>query len=379
MVKRPMKKNADRIKGVAVIVLVFGAMAFISATEVGSEKPLLKIWDPFPAIELQGNPTPDELQYLGVAQKNRFSLKDIAAKIVLVEFFNKFCPHCQQQAPILNQLYHKIQQDSLLQTQVRMVGIGVGNNQRQIEMYRAEKSIPFPLFADPNYQFHDDIGRPRTPFIVLFKKTGTDEGHVAATYMGLVAESDTLLQALRQLLSPGVSVLQAEAAWQAAAEPSASSKLSDDEFMGLVKAYFKQLEARVSQLDRIPKNGSDLILKAQIKLKGKTRTFFVSKIYRPTVCDVCHDAHFWFVFDDQGTITHFAPIHLTKAYNKEWREKDVQKVAQRIVNHRLTDMLAFDPEVDAVTSATMTTGLIYDTINRATRLFAKLKEDGIIK
>lgn len=149
--------------------------------------------------------------------------------------------------------------------------------------------------------------------------------------------------------------------------------------MGLVKAYFKQLEARVSQLDRISKNGSDLLLKAQIKLKGQTRTFYVSKIYRPTVCDVCHDAHFWFVFDDQGTITHFAPIHLTKAYNKEWREKDVQKVAQRIVNHRLTDTLAFDPEVDAVTSATMTTGLIYDTINRATKLFAKLKEDGIIK
>lgn len=375
-----MKLN-HQISWIGLIAILVMGMAISHDNESSFSKPQLKAGDPVPAIKLTAALTVAEQEYLGLAQTTAFTLLDIPAKIMLVEFLNKYCPHCQQQAPILNELFDKIQADSTLRSQVKMVGIGTGNNQRQLEIYKKEKAIPFPLFPDAQYVFHDEIGRPRTPFIVLFKKQDDGPAIVSATFMGLVSSSDTLLAYLQQLAQPDVFVLQQEAKAEAGVwnEKAEIKKLNEQEFGALVKDYLKTTGVKVSSLERLAIAGEDQLYQARVKLNGTKKILFIRKIYRPTVCDVCHDAYFWYSFDSDGLITHFAPIYLTKAYNKEWREKDVQKFTQRILNHSVHEDFEFDPEVDAVTSATMTSGLIFDTINKTKLLFNKLKEQGIIK
>src|SRR5208337_2210400 len=49
--------------------------------------------------------------YLGLAKPGEFTLKDVKSPYVLVEQFNTSCPHCMHEAPFLNQLFDRVQQD----------------------------------------------------------------------------------------------------------------------------------------------------------------------------------------------------------------------------------------------------------------------------
>jgi len=370
-----------KISYLFICLLGLSAMLLLgmSLDEMNSEKSLLKTGDSFPTTQLIGNLTAADRAYLGIGELNNFRLHQIPAKIILVEFFNKYCPHCQQQTPILNVLFEKIQQDAALKSHVKMLGIGTGNSQRQLDIYRAEKHIPFPLFPDAQYVFHDEIGRPKTPFIVLVKQMVDRPGFVSATYMGLVSEPDSLLHAMNRLLLSDVQVIQT-APWQkVAAEDKKSVQLSEDDFIDLAKDYLRKTGAMIVSFERIASVDNDPLYQVKMQSDAKTTNVFIRKIYRPTVCDVCHDAYFWYIFDSKGVITHFAAIHLTKAYNQPWKEKDIQKVAQRILNHPVTEDFQFDSEIDAVSSATMTSSLIFDTINKTKILFNKLKEEGKVK
>ncbi|MDZ7375942.1 MAG: TlpA family protein disulfide reductase, partial [candidate division KSB1 bacterium] len=176
------KRFAFWISIAAIVSIGF----FCSTLESQTIKPLLKPGDPIPAIEIKANLTNAERQYLGVKNSKKFRLSEIQASVILVEFFNKYCPHCQRQAPILNELYNDIQQDAELISKVKMLGIGSGNNARQIELFRQEKNIPFPLIPDEEFVLHDEVGRPKTPFTILIKKTDHANGVVSSVSLGVV-------------------------------------------------------------------------------------------------------------------------------------------------------------------------------------------------
>ena len=52
--------------------------------------------------------------YLGLEKSARLHLKDVKSPYVLVEQFNTSCPHCMHEAPFLNQLFERVQQDAAL-------------------------------------------------------------------------------------------------------------------------------------------------------------------------------------------------------------------------------------------------------------------------
>lgn len=94
----------------------------------------------------------------------------------------------------------------------------------------------------------------------------------------------------------------------------------------------------------------------------------------PSLCDVCHDSHFLYLFDQEGVILDFVPLQLTKYGNVVWNEQDVDKILKRIRGKNLFSEFSFDPAVDAVTTATMTSSLIYECFDRAKTVFAEFKE-----
>jgi len=225
----------NRLKFMCRLSTVFSILIFYSAAAGQAVKPLLKAGDPIPAVELKANLTPGEKDYLGVKNSKKFRFNDIQASVIIVEYFNKYCPHCQRQAPIMNELYQTILQDEALKSQVKMIGIGSGNNAKQIELFRQEKNIPFPLIPDDQFILHDEVGRPRTPFIILMKKSGAQQGIVSATFVGIVLTNDQLLDDIRKLVFTEVMVLDAQ---KADTEPDDHAKgfpqLSDQEFRQIV-------------------------------------------------------------------------------------------------------------------------------------------------
>ncbi len=51
-----------------------------------------------------------------------------------------------------------------------MIGIGLGNNSREVSYFKKYYNIPFPLIADPDFKIHKDLKETRTPLLALIDK-----------------------------------------------------------------------------------------------------------------------------------------------------------------------------------------------------------------
>jgi len=69
-------------------------------------------------------------------------------------------------------------------------------------------------------------------------------------------------------------------------------------------------------------------------------------------------------------------IQLIKIGNKAWGAKDVAKMRGQVVGKYITEPLIFNPEVDAVSKATITSSIIYNSISQGESLLKVLKEKG---
>jgi hypothetical protein len=123
---------------------------------------------------------------------------------------------------------------------------------------------------------------------------------------------------------------------------------------------------------------SQEVYTALLEREGRERRLFAKTISRPPTCDLCHDIHFIYVFDSAGEVLRFEPIQLTKYGNKLWDDRDIAKMRGRVIGRYIFDSYAFDPEVDAVSSATITSSIIIDAVFREENLLQELREKGLI-
>jgi len=75
----------------------------------------------------------------------------------------------------------------------------------------------------------------------------------------------------------------------------------------------------------------------------------------------------------------FLPLQVTKLNNLSWNEKEIEQMRQRLIGRSILQPVDFDPQVDAISSATMTAAIIVDSVNKAKDLYEGLKSKGYIK
>ena len=174
---------------VVCILIVFSSYPYnaYGVTNITSQMSL-------PQFKLDVSESAEVKQYLGLKNLKSFTISQIPAKLILIEIFSLYCPICHKQAPIANKLYKFIQQDPKLSKDIKMIGIGAGNNQKEVEVFKTKFRIPFPLFCDPNFNIHKKIGEPRTPFTILV----TNKGKVFLTHSGVVEDVDQFLSLIRK-------------------------------------------------------------------------------------------------------------------------------------------------------------------------------------
>jgi thiol-disulfide isomerase/thioredoxin len=129
-----------------------------------------------PEITLSVPEMPTHQNYLGITKnKKTFRIPEIKAEVVLIEIFSMYCPYCQHDAPVVNELYNKITQDEKLKNKIKLIGIGAGNSPFEVDFFQKTYGVNFPLFPDGEFSIHKMLGEVRTPYFIAvkIKKDGT--------------------------------------------------------------------------------------------------------------------------------------------------------------------------------------------------------------
>ncbi len=136
---------------------------------------------------------------LGIFGFGSFTIPEIKANVVIIEIFSMYCPYCHREAPHVNQLYEKIEQNAALKGKIKIIGIGVGNTSYEVGTFKKKFSVPFPLFNDADYVIHKMIGEVRTPYFIGVKLNPDGSHQVIYSKLGELEGVDQFLATIMSL------------------------------------------------------------------------------------------------------------------------------------------------------------------------------------
>ncbi|MBU4372742.1 MAG: TlpA family protein disulfide reductase [Proteobacteria bacterium] len=138
-------------------------------------------------------------KYLGLKGEGTFLVPQLKAKVVLIEIFSMYCPHCQKDAPVVNDLFSKITGDDSLKNNIKLIGIGAGNSDFEVDFFRKTYNITFPMFSDAEFSIHKILGEVRTPYFIAIKINPSGTYKVVYSKLGGVSNADEFLKTIKKL------------------------------------------------------------------------------------------------------------------------------------------------------------------------------------
>lgn len=370
------KIRSQKKRVIFVIALIIFAGNVLNQDAGLSKVPegLPRLGTVIPVFSIPVPPNEVYKSYLKLEGEGTFQPGDMEAKLVLIEVLNVHCVSCLYMAPYMNELYAKIEKDPELKGRVKMMGIGAGNDKWEIA--RNEGMYKFPIIPDEDYEFHNLVGAPATPFLIFAQPFGQGRLFVVDSHLGRLEDSDVLLSMVREASNTDISKLTATPEEKRVREGQADLviPLSDSELMKKIRQSLAIMGEELNEIKKIelPNLGT---VYAGILKKSK-RPVFARVVARKIPCVDCHDVFFIYSFDDEGRFLQFVPISISKLYNEEWDEKDIRKIQNHFKGKSLLEDIPFHPKVDAVTSATISSKLIFDSISRTRLVIKKLIDLG---
>jgi hypothetical protein len=76
-----------------------------------------------------------------------------------------------------------------------MLGVAGGNDNKQIEVYKKQFRVFFPVVPDKSGEVFKVLGVPGTPYMILTTK----EGKVLMNHIGVIEDLDQMLKEIREL------------------------------------------------------------------------------------------------------------------------------------------------------------------------------------
>jgi thiol-disulfide isomerase/thioredoxin len=132
-----------------------------------------------PDLTLKVPENKSHTDYLGLtgAPGSSFEVKSIDTDVLLIELFSMYCPFCQEEAPAVNELYERMQKLSESGKRVKIIGLGAGNSEFEVNHFKNTYDVDFPLFPDTDLSMYNALKGAGTPgFIGAVKDPG--EGFV---------------------------------------------------------------------------------------------------------------------------------------------------------------------------------------------------------
>jgi len=340
----------------------------------------IEIGESFPSVEL---PAPEDAAartYLGLKNAQPFTLSDVEGKVVLVEVLNVLCPHCRKQTGPYNKLYAMIEADPEARGRIKMLGVAVANSDEAIADFVDIYEVAFPVVSDSRFKLHRALRAGPTPFsIYVLRDQQGERGVVAGTHLGEDDDMEALFDYLKEMLDMQASEFAALPQEAKGPIEELAPPQSPDEVAAMVREAFALQGSELQAFRTVELPGGRDLFAASVLRDGRRQPLFAEVTSRSAICDICHSVHFFYVFDAHGLVLSFNPLHLTKYGNVEWNEEEVAHFRSRVVGKNLAGSWSFDSNVDAVTTATMTSAIIFDDLSQGVEMMEVLQEAGLLE
>jgi hypothetical protein len=297
-----------------------------------------------------------------------------------VEIMNVYCVSCQNLAPIYNQLFALIQSDPETRDQIKMVSVAAGNNDEEVKIFRDHFQVPFPIIPDPEYRLHAAIGGSPTPFSIFVRRESkVDPVAVDGTHLGFDENYTKLFGQLKSLTHKNLADILKKEEKSQAKILKPKPPVSEEEIQARIKTAFTRTGGRLTGFEKVSLSQGREVYTGIMEKEGQPKKrLFAQVVSELPTCDVCHDTHFIYIFEESGKILDFIPLQLAKFGNVPWSESDVTKIRGKIMGRYIYNPFSFDGRVDAVSSATITSAAIFKGLNEGQILFKELRERGLI-
>jgi hypothetical protein len=368
-----------KLRSFFAVYCFFVTSVLITPDVVSSEKPTIKKGDYFPELSLNAPVESTRVSYLGIDEGQSFTIRDIKADIILVEIMNINCSSCQKQAPVNNKLFSLIESTTATKGRIKMLAIAVGCLDVHIKQFVEHFNTPYPVIQDPKFVVYDAIGRSSIPLAMLIRRDPkTGKSIVAWTHSGFDSDYEGMFNEIKNLMNTDLAIIKEEGKTIQPKVVEVKPILSDRELQEKIEKVFAMEGSRISNLKTISLKSGRTIYMSMIQQDMKKKNIFAVMVSRPNPCDVCHDVHFIYVFEGSGKILQLIPLQPTKYGNEPWDNKDIEKMQKRVVGRYIQMPFDFDPKIDAVTSATITSSIIFKSLEEEQAVFRELKEKGLL-
>jgi hypothetical protein len=237
----------------------------------------------------------------------------------------------------MNDVYKTVQKNPALRKKVRFIGIGAGNNEREVAQFKERNEVPFPLIADQRFSFYDAMGEPGgTPFMLILKKRG-NEAVVVGTHKGLTKNVSFFISSLSTAAEQDIAALTRRVTEQDIPPGDTRQlRLNLTPKQALEKVSQSMAAAcancgPLSDIKQITPSSGGTLYTAATEGGGKPLTLYSRLFSQQPVCDVCHGIHYIITFDADGIIRDFLPLHATKYGNVEWNEYDIETMRKQLM------------------------------------------------
>ncbi len=160
--------------------------------------------------------------------------------------------------------------------------------------------------------------------------------------------------------------------------PQLKPALTEEELLELMQKSMKEINRTIERVEVKELESGEMIYLGFTNAIEEA-SLFGRVVSKYSICDVCHDLHYYNILDQNGYLVSFSPIHITKYGNVSWNQKDIDKIKTRILGKDIFKNLSFNPYVDAVTQATMSSYLIFEGLNEAKTVLKDFKYKGFRK
>jgi hypothetical protein len=182
------KKLFYIVRGLIVFIILCLAGSAVSAGEP------LAAGSTLPEFSLRMPDSPDIGAYLGVKGVKTFPWSQVKAKLLVVEFFEVFCPVCQGNAPMVNRLFKVIQEDKDLSKNIKMLGLSIGSEPSDLAAYKQKFKPEFPVFSDYQKEIQTKSKVKFVPLLIVVDKNGK----ILMSHSGAIKDLDAFLSELRK-------------------------------------------------------------------------------------------------------------------------------------------------------------------------------------